>query len=163
MVLLQGSTYFHENQRLDRSRSNHGVFLRRDLSFPSVGFIPPDDRRAQHAAACFSIFLMVINLILIGLLTYQFYKNPPASIPLEPFHTWGTIILLIVFYGLTVAADFFLAIAVVMFLMCILWGEKRIPVALSTALVTPFLIFVLFDQVLMIRFPRGIILDWYYG
>ena len=35
----------------------------------------------------FPIFLMVINLILIGLLTYQFYKNPPASIPLEPFHT----------------------------------------------------------------------------
>ena len=93
----------------------------------------------------------------------KFYKNPPASIPLEPFHTWGTIILLIVFYGLTVAADFFLAIAVVMFLMCILWGEKRIPVAISTALVTPFLIFVLFDQVLMIRFPRGIILNWYYG
>ena len=164
MVLLQGSTYFHENQRLDRSRSNHGVFLRRDLSFPSVGSIPPPmivGHSMQPRA--FPIFLMVINLILIGLLTYQFYKNPPASIPLEPFHTWGTIILLIVFYGLTVAADFFLAIAVVMFLMCILWGEKRIPVALSTALVTPFLIFVLFDQVLMIRFPRGIILDWYYG
>jgi hypothetical protein len=31
----------------------------------------------------FPIFLMVINLILIGLLTYQFYKNPPASIPLS--------------------------------------------------------------------------------
>lgn len=163
MVLLQGSTKFHENQRLDRSRSNHGVFLRRDLSFPSVGFIPPMIVGHSMQPRAFPIFLMVINLILIGLLTYQFYKNPPASIPLEPFHTWGTIILLIVFYGLTVAADFFLAIAVVMFLMCILWGEKRIPVALFTALVTPFLIFVLFDQVLMIRFPRGIILDWYYG
>ena len=124
---------------------------------------PPMIVRHSMQPRAFPIFLMVINLILIGLLTYQFYKNPPASIPLEPFHTWGTIILLIVFYGLTVAADFFLAIAVVMFLMCILWGEKRIPVALSTASVTPFLIFVLFDQVLMIRFPRGIILDWYYG
>ena len=165
MVLLQGSTYFHEKQRLDRSRSNHGVFLRRDLFFPSVGSPPPPPMIVGHSMQprAFPIFLMVINLILIGLLTYQFYKNPPASIPLEPFHTWGTIILLIVFYGLTVAADFFLAIAVVMFLMCILWGEKRIPVALSIALVTPFLIFVLFDQVLMIRFPRGIILDWYYG
>ena len=163
MVLLQGSIYFHENQRLDRSRSNHGVSyvviylsLQLDLSPPMIVGHSMQPR-------AFPIFLMVINLILIGLLTYQFYKNPPASIPLEPFHTWGTIILLIVFYGLTVAADFFLAIAVVMFLMCILWGEKRIPVALSTALVTPFLIFVLFDQVLMIRFPRGIILDWYYG
>ena len=73
----------------------------------------------------FPIFLMVINLILIGLLTYQFYKNPPASIPLEPFHTWGTIILLIMFYGLTVAADFFLAIAVVMFLMLGIQKEKE--------------------------------------
>ena len=111
----------------------------------------------------FPIFLMIINLILVGLLTYQFYQSPPASIPLEPFQTWGTIILLIVFYGVTTWVDFFVAIAVVMFLLCILWGEKRIPVALGASFVTPILIFILFDQVLKIRFPRGMILDWYYG
>ena len=111
----------------------------------------------------FPIFLMIINLILVGLLTYQFYQSPPDSIPLEPFQTWGTIILLVVFYGMTTGVDFFVAIAVVMFLMCILWGEKRILVALSASLVTPILIFVLFDQVLQIRFPRGLLLDWYYG
>ena len=111
----------------------------------------------------FPIFLMIINLILVGLLTYQFYQSPPDSIPLEPFQTWGSIILLVIFYGMTTGVDFFIAIAVVMFLMCILWGEKRILVALSASLVTPILIFVLFDQVLQIRFPRGILLDWYYG
>ena len=111
----------------------------------------------------FPIFLMIINLILVGLMTFQFYQSPPDSIPLEPFQTWGTIILLVVFYGMTTGVDFFVAIAVVMFLMCILWGEKRILVALSASLVTPILIFVLFDQVLQIRFPRGILLDWYYG
>jgi len=111
----------------------------------------------------FPIFLMIINLILVGLLTYQFYQSPPDSIPLEPFQTWGSIILLVIFYGMTTGVDFFVAIAVVMFLMCILWGEKRILVALSASLVTPILIFVLFDQVLQIRFPRGILLDWYYG
>jgi len=111
----------------------------------------------------FPIFLMIINLILVGLLTYQFYQSPPDSIPLEPFQTWGTIILLIVFYGVTNWVDFFVAIAVVMFLLCILWGEKRIPVALGASFVTPILIFILFDQVLKIRFPRGMILDWYYG
>ena len=111
----------------------------------------------------FPIFLMIINLILVGLLTYQFYQSPPDSIPLEPFQTWGSIILLVVFYGMTTGVDFFVAIAVVMFLMCILWGEKRILVALSASLVTPILIFVLFDQVLQIRFPRGLLLDWYYG
>ncbi len=111
----------------------------------------------------FPIFLMIINLILVGLLTYQFYQSPPDSIPLEPFQTWGSIILLVIFYGMTTGVDFFVAIAVVMFLMCILWGEKRILVALSASLVTPILIFVLFDQVLQIRFPRGLLLDWYYG
>ena len=111
----------------------------------------------------FPIFLMIINLILVGLLTYQFYQSPPDSIPLEPFQTWSSIILLVIFYGMTTWVDFFIAIAVVMFLMCILWGEKRILVALSASLVTPILIFVLFDQVLQIRFPRGILLDWYYG
>ena len=111
----------------------------------------------------FPIFLMIINLILVGLLTYQFYQSPPDSIPLEPFQTWGSIILLVIFYGMTTGVDFFVAIAVMMFLMCILWGEKRILVALSASLVTPILIFVLFDQVLQIRFPRGLLLDWYYG
>ena len=111
----------------------------------------------------FPIFLMIINLILVGLMTFQFYQSPPDSIPLEPFQTWGTIILLVVFYAMTTGVDFFVAIAVVMFLMCILWGEKRILVALYASLLTPFLIFILYDQVLQIRFPRGILLDWYYG
>ena len=111
----------------------------------------------------FPIFLMIINLVLVAFLTLQLRRSPPESIPLEPYQTWGTIVLLVVFYGLTTTLDMFIAIAVVMFLMCILWGEKRIYVALSTALVTPFLIFVLFDQVLRIRFPRGVLLNWYYG
>ena len=111
----------------------------------------------------FPIFLMIINLVLVAFLTLQLRRSPPESIPLEPYQTWSTIVLLVVFYGLTTTLDMFIAIAVVMFLMCILWGEKRIYVALSTALVTPFLIFVLFDQVLRIRFPRGVLLNWYYG
>jgi len=55
----------------------------------------------------FPIFLMIINLILVGLLTYQFYQSPPDSIPLEPFQTWGSIILLVIFYGMTTGVDFF--------------------------------------------------------
>ncbi len=111
----------------------------------------------------FPIFLMAINLGLVALLIFQLYKSPPAPIPLEPYQTWGSIVLFIVFYGLTTTLDMFIAIAVVMFLMCFLWGERRILVALTTALLTPFLIFLLFDSVLKIRFPRGVLLNWYYG
>ena len=50
----------------------------------------------------FPIFLMVLNLILTGILGYQFYKAPPKQ-P-DPIHraTWYSIGLMVVFYGLTV-------------------------------------------------------------
>ena len=59
--------------------------------------------------------------------------------------------------------DMFIGIAVVIFLMCRLWGERRLAVNLTLALATPLVIFFLFDLVLKIRFPRGLLTDWYYG
>ena len=67
------------------------------------------------------------------------------------------------FYVLTVTLDMFIGIAVSMFLLALLWGERRWLVALATALITPLLIFLLFDNVLKIRFPRGVLTNWYYG
>ena len=111
----------------------------------------------------FPIFLMVLNLILTGILALQFYKKPPQY-P-EPIRraTWMSISLMAVFYGLTISTDMFIGIAVVMFLMSLAWGERRLLVSLANALLTPFLIFLLFDNVLKIRFPRGILMNWYYG
>ncbi len=111
----------------------------------------------------FPIFLMALNLILVALLVLQIKSNPTPSVPLEPFATWGSIALMIVFYGLTQWLDMFIGIAVVMFCLSRLWGERRIWVSLTTALLTPVLIFLLFDKVLRIRFPRGVITNWWYG
>jgi hypothetical protein len=36
-------------------------------------------------------------------------------------------------------------------------------VAGTLAVVTPLSVFFLFDSVLKIRFPRGLLIDWYYG
>ena len=44
-----------------------------------------------------------------------------------------------------------------------MWGERRLPVAGSLALATPISIFLLFDTVLRVRFPRGVLTNWYYG
>ncbi len=111
----------------------------------------------------FPIFLMLINLVLLVIFAVQLQKQRPERVPLEPYPTWGSLALLGVFYLLTVFLDMFIGIAVVMFLMCFLWGERRIYVAAAVALVTPFLIFLLFDSVLRVRFPRGILMNWYYG
>lgn len=110
----------------------------------------------------FPIFLMVLLLILTGLLLMQFIRNEPKSIPLEPLTTWGSIALMVVFYVVTKYVDMFIAVAVVMFFMGLLWGS-RWWVALITAIVTPASIFLLFDTVLRIRFPRGLFTNWWYS
>ena len=114
-------------------------------------------------ARSFPIFLMCLNLILISVLTFQYKKNNPEPIKLEKFPTWGSMGLFFIFYLLTVYTDMFIGIFVVMLLMGLLWGEKRIWVSFLTATLTPLLIFLLFDFVLKIRFPRGILMDMYYG
>ena len=111
----------------------------------------------------FPIFLMLINLVLVGFLAVQYLKTPPAENPRVGIPAWGTIGLFVIFYPLTVYLDMMIAIAVVMFVMCLLWGERRIHVAGAVALATPITIFFLFDQVLRVRFPRGLLTNWYYG
>lgn len=111
----------------------------------------------------FPIFLMILNLVLTVALAFQIYKTPP--IQPEPINrvTWLSMSLMVIFYGLTITTDMFIGIAVVMFLMSLAWGERRLLIALANAILTPFLIFLLFDNVLRIRFPRGILMNWYYG
>ena len=111
----------------------------------------------------FPIFLMVINLILIAVLIWQISKSPPKPIELEGSTTWISVGSFVLFYIITVYLDFFIAISAVMFLLCYSWGEKRVHVAGLVAVSVPLSLFVLFDEVLKIRFPRGLITNWYYG
>jgi hypothetical protein len=111
----------------------------------------------------FPILLMVINLILAALLAFQYRKELPGEIQWEGPQTWGSIVLFVVFFPITVYVDMMIGIAVVMFAMCLLWGERRILVAGTLALGTPVTIFFLFDLVLRVRFPRGLFTNWYYG
>jgi putative tricarboxylic transport membrane protein len=111
----------------------------------------------------FPIFLMLLNLLLAALLAIKYYRTPPREARRESPHTWGTIALFPLFYLLTTYVDILIAVAVVLFLMALLWGERRILVAALIALATPLFIFFLFDLALGIRFPRGLITNWYYG
>ena len=111
----------------------------------------------------FPILLMVINLILAALLASQYRKESPGKVQREGLRTWGSIALFLMFYPITVYVDMMIGIPVVMFVMCLLWGERRVLVAGTLAFATPFVIFFLFDLVLRVRFPRGLFTNWYYG
>lgn len=111
----------------------------------------------------FPIFLMILTLVLTAVLFLQLKRSPPEPVALEPFPTWGTIALMVLFYFLVTYIDLFIALAVIVFLMCFLWGERRWWVALALAILTPSLLFLLFDSVLQIRFPRGLFTNWWYS
>lgn len=116
----------------------------------------------------FPIFLMaviaVLNLVFIAQIRAHRTSNEPywRHRP-EPRQTWWSAVLLGVFYVLTEYVDMMLALVVVMFTLCIVWGERRWWVAALVALGTTGLIFFSFDLVLQVRFPRGLLTDWYYG
>ena len=115
-------------------------------------------------ARSFPIFLMVINLLLVAILSLQFYKTYPKEIELEKFPTWSSMILFLIFYIIIlISGDMFVAIPIVMFLMGLTWGQKKVWVSLTNAIVTPLSIFLLFDYVLQVRFPRGWLTNIYYG
>ena len=111
----------------------------------------------------FPIFLVALIAVLNVVLIVQLMSGERMPRPDHAPQTWLTILLMLVFYVITVYADMFLALMVVIFIMCIVWGERRYWLAALVAVITPISIFLLFDLVLKIRFPRGILTELYYG
>lgn len=111
----------------------------------------------------FPIFLMiVIGVLNLGLIA-QILSKPASRRDWEPFQTWASAVLLGVFYLLATYVDMILAMAAVMFALCMLWGERRWWVAALVGIMTTVVIFFTFDQIVEVRFPRGLLIDWYYG
>jgi len=111
----------------------------------------------------FPIFLMGLIAFLNVILIYQFFSGSRMPHPRQAPQTWLTMLLMIVFYALTTYVDMFVGLMVVIFVMSIVWGERRYWLAGLVAIVTPVTVFFLFDLVLRIRFPRGILTELYYG
>jgi hypothetical protein len=111
----------------------------------------------------FPIFLVglivVLNLVLIG----QLISGSRMPHPRQPPQTWISMVLMALFYVVSTFADMFIGLALVIFIMCLVWGERRYWLAGLVAILTPLSIFFLFDLVLRIRFPRGILTELYYG
>ena len=106
---------------------------------------------------------MVINLLLVVIMVWQNSKNPPTPVKMEGPTTWISIRLFALFYVLTVYADFFIAIAAVIFLLSVR-GESAACMLPVLSVTVPLTLFLVFDEVLKIRFPaRGLITNWYYG
>lgn len=111
----------------------------------------------------FPIFLVALIALLNVILIWQLIAGARMPHPRQPPQTWISMALMGVFYILTTYVDMFLGLAVVLFIMSVVWGERRYWLAALVAILTPVSIFFLFDLVLQIRFPRGLLTELYYG
>lgn len=82
----------------------------------------------------------------------------------EPFgsKTLGTVLLMAGFVALC-QLDLFLGLSAFAGSLALYWGERRLAFLLFVSIVVPVFVFMLFDQVFEIRFPRGILTNLWYG
>lgn len=75
--------------------------------------------------------------------------------------TFGTFLALFIFC-LLVQIDLFIALGAFAAGLSILWGERRWHLIALVGLAMPTIIFFLFDLAFRIRFPRGLLTNWWY-
>lgn len=105
------------------------------------------------------------QIVCIGIIfmTLLMMWRDPIKIT-EPFgsKTLGTLLLMAGFVALC-QVDLFLGLSVFAGTLAFYWGERRIPLLLLVSLAVPVFVFLLFDQIFEIRFPRGVLTNLWYG
>ena len=109
-----------------------------------------------------SDFPQLLLVLLVSLTVLMIWKDPIRIKERMYGSTWGTIILFGVFAALT-SIDLFLALGVFAAALAAFWGERRQKMLVFLGLGVPVAIFLLFDQVFEIRFPRGLLTNLWYG
>ncbi len=124
--------------------------------------VPPILNRGIQPATFPKILLVLITL-LATLVYYLSLKNPWKKNEKLDRPFFFTLLFFILFSLITIYLDFFLAIAVLSFLVSFFWGERRILYLALVSLIFPIIVFIFFEMILGLRFPAGIITNLYYG
>lgn len=109
-----------------------------------------------------SDFPQIVAGLIIALALLSLWREPIKVAEKLSSATWGTIVLIAVF-ALVSMVDFFLALGVFAAGLAALWGERRIKFLALVGILVPFAVFLLFDLVFDIRFPRGLLTNIWYG
>ena len=104
---------------------------------------------------------LVIGLIAVMALYLMVRDRTPApsALPSVVYVSLG----LRLGFPLLATLDLFLALAVFGLLLSSLWGERRWWALALVGVVVPLAVFLLFDIVFEIRFPRGLLTNLWYG
>lgn len=109
-----------------------------------------------------SDFPQIVAGLIIGLALLSLWREPIKVSEKLGKTTWGTIVLVAIF-TLVTQIDFFLALGCFAAGLAALWGERRVLFLGLVGILVPFTVFLLFDLVFDIRFPRGLLTNIWYG
>lgn len=130
------------------------------LNFASV---PPPLRRGMAPETFPRVIMGLVAILTLASLireTRGLAGQGKAAIPAVFFYSAASLLGLFL-----VGAHVDLLLAIGLFVGCVmwLWGERRPLLVGGAALVVPAVLFLLFSEVLGIRFPRGPIVNLIYG
>lgn len=104
---------------------------------------------------------IIIALSLIGLWQARHGgEDRPGALPRE-FHL--SVLMLGLFGGLALIGDFLFALMIGCAGLAWCWGERRPLVLIGLGLVAPVAVVLFFDAAFQVRFPRGFLINLYYG
>ena len=137
---------------MKHEKKNKGTIFNSSLFFKS-------EFKASFVILIFSLFAFII--------TFTFDQVPPilnrgiqpATFP----KILLTLFILILFVLIAKFLDFFLAIGTLSFLISFFWGERRIYYLFIVSIIFPIIVFIFFETILGLRFPSGIITNFYYN
>ncbi len=104
---------------------------------------------------------MILLLIMALSVLVMIFDKPVEHDPIG-INVWTSLGLFVVF-ALLAQIDLFLGLGVFAGALAWSWGERRIWSLGIVGIVSPALIFFLFDLVFRIRFPRGLLTNLWYG
>ena len=124
--------------------------------------VPPILNRGIQPAT-FPKALLILIICLTSIVYFLSLKFPWKKEKKLPKSFYITLYNFILFIVIAKTLDFFLAISVLSFLVSYFWGERRIIYLLLVSILFPIIVFVLFETILGLRFPPGIITNIYYN
>ena len=123
--------------------------------------VPPILNRGIQPATFPKILLFLI--IFLACLNWAIaLRDPWKSQKVLPREFYFTLLIILVFSLISKSIDFFLGLAFLSLAIAWGWGERRVIPILFISVVFPTLVFLLFEKMLNLRFPGGLITNLYY-
>lgn len=123
--------------------------------------LPPILKRGMQPSY-FPIGIAILMIFLAALMAWKDRTEHESEVKFDSL-TIKTFIIVPLFL-LLIQLDFLLALAFSAIAINVLWSRKiKLGALFLLGIIMPALIFILFSEILSVRFPRGIITNLFYG